>query len=59
LTLMEIRRTVKKLLEKEFPRLTVLSREEIPPESNIQTVARICWDLVDSEIDRRYYPSLA
>lgn len=43
LTSMEIRRLLRKLLEREFPWLAVLSYQELSPELNIQPLARISW----------------
>lgn len=41
ITDMEIRRFVRKMVELEFPMLTVLSYQELSPELNIQPVGRI------------------
>ncbi len=41
LTTMEIRRYFRKLLELEFPHLSVLSYQELSPDMNIQPIARI------------------
>jgi type III secretion protein V len=41
ITDMELRRFVRKMVELEFPQLSVLSYQELPPELNIQPVARI------------------
>ncbi len=44
LTTMDIRKTLKKLIERDFPTLTVLSYQELSPDLNIQPIARISWD---------------
>jgi type III secretory pathway component EscV/tetratricopeptide (TPR) repeat protein len=44
LTSMDVRRPLKKLIQKEFPRLVVLSYQELSPDLNIQPIARISWD---------------
>jgi type III secretion protein V len=44
LTSMDIRRTLQKLIEPDFPNLAVLSYQELSPEMNIQPIARISWD---------------
>jgi type III secretory pathway component EscV/tetratricopeptide (TPR) repeat protein len=44
LTSMEIRRTVRKLIEASFPNLAVLSYQELSPDLNIQPIARISWN---------------
>jgi len=44
LTGMEIRRTVRKLIETSFPNLAVLSYQELSPDLNIQPIARISWN---------------
>ena len=44
LTTIEVRRLLRKLLEKEFPWLAVLSYQELSPDLNIQPLARISWD---------------
>ena len=41
ITDMELRRFVRKMVELEFPQLAVLSYQELPPELNVQPVARI------------------
>ncbi len=41
LTIMEIRRYFRKLVELEFPHLAVLSYQELSPDMNIQPIARI------------------
>jgi type III secretion protein V len=41
LTLAEVRRPVRRLLEREFPYLPVISYQELSPEANIQPLARI------------------
>lgn len=41
LTQMKIRRYVKKLLETEAPRLTVLSMQELPGDTLVQPIARV------------------
>jgi type III secretion protein V len=43
LTSIETRRVLRKLLEREFPWLAVLSYQELSPEMNIQPLARISW----------------
>ncbi|GEM_PF-2017747 len=43
LTSMDIRRTVRKLIQADFPYLAVLAYQELSPEMNIQPVARISW----------------
>lgn len=43
LTTMEVRRTVRELVEQDFPQLAVLSYQELSPDTNIQPVARISW----------------
>lgn len=44
LTSVEVRRNLRKLIEKEFPGLAVLSYQELSPYINIQPIARISWD---------------
>jgi type III secretory pathway component EscV/tetratricopeptide (TPR) repeat protein len=44
LTTMDIRKTLKKLVQRDFPNLTVLSYQELSPDLNIQPIARISWD---------------
>ena len=44
LTTIEIRRLLRKLIEKEFPSLPVLSYQELSPELNIQPLGRISWN---------------
>ncbi len=44
LTSVKIRKRLRNLIEKEFPRLTVLSYHELMPNLNIQPVARISWN---------------
>ncbi len=41
LTSMDVRRVMRKLIEKDFPRLAVLSYQELSPDMNIQPIARI------------------
>jgi type III secretion protein V len=41
ITDMELRRFVRKMVELEFPTLSVLSYQELPPELNVQPVSRI------------------
>jgi type III secretory pathway component EscV/Tfp pilus assembly protein PilF len=43
LTTMDIRRTVRKLIETDFPNLAVLSYQELSLEMSIQPIARISW----------------
>jgi type III secretion protein V len=38
---MDIRRTVRKLIEPDHPNLAVLSYQELSPDMNIQPIARI------------------
>ena len=38
---MELRRFVRKMVELEFPTLSVLSYQELTPELNVQPIARI------------------
>jgi len=45
LTSIETRRLLRKLIEREFPWLAVLSYQELAPELNIQSIARISWGL--------------
>jgi type III secretory pathway component EscV/Tfp pilus assembly protein PilF len=44
LTTMDIRRTVRKLIEPDLPNLAVLSYQELSPDMNIQPIARISLD---------------
>jgi type III secretion protein V len=44
LTTMEVRRTLRKLIEQDFPNLPVLSYQELSPDTNIQPIARISWN---------------
>ncbi len=44
LTSMDIRRTLRKLIETSFPNLAVLSFQELSPDLNIQPIARISWN---------------
>jgi type III secretory pathway component EscV/tetratricopeptide (TPR) repeat protein len=43
LTSMEIRRALRKTIEHDFPRLPVVSYQELSPDMNIQPIARIAW----------------
>jgi type III secretion protein V len=43
LTTFEVRRRLRKAIERDFPKLAVLSYQELPPDLNIQTIARISW----------------
>jgi type III secretory pathway component EscV/tetratricopeptide (TPR) repeat protein len=45
LTTMDVRRTLRKLIEPDLPNLAVLSYQELSPEMNIQPIARISWNL--------------
>ena len=47
----EIRRYVKKLIDVEFPQVTVLSYQELPPELNIQPVGRISLQALVDDFD--------
>ncbi len=49
LTSWEIRRYIRKLVELDFPWLQVLSRQDLEPNSPIQTLAQICLDSNASE----------
>ena len=44
LTSFEIRRALRTTIVHEFPRLAVLSYQELSPDMNIQPIARISWD---------------
>lgn len=44
LTSVEIRRTLWKLIENDFPNLAVVCYQELSPEMNIQPIARISWE---------------
>ena len=44
LTTFEVRRALRKTIEREFPRLAVLSYQELSPDLNIQPIARISWN---------------
>ena len=44
LTTFEIRKKLKNLIEKEFPRVAVLCYQELAPDLNIQPIARITWN---------------
>jgi type III secretion protein V len=41
---MDVRRAMRKFIEKDFPRLVVLSYQELSPDMNIQPIARISLD---------------
>jgi type III secretion protein V len=43
LTTMEIRKTLRKLIEKDFSCLAVVCYQELSPDMNIQPIARISW----------------
>ncbi|MFX1533223.1 MAG: FHIPEP family type III secretion protein [Promethearchaeota archaeon] len=43
LTTLEARKKLKRLIEKEFPRLMVVCYEELPPDLYIQPIGRISW----------------
>ena len=43
LTTFDIRRSLRKLIEREFPQLAVVSYQELSPDMNIQPIARISW----------------
>jgi type III secretion protein V len=47
----EVRRFVRKMVELEFPELTVLSYQELAPELNIQPVGRITMRPLASQFD--------
>jgi type III secretion protein V len=44
LTSFEIRRALRKIIQHEFPRLAVLSYQEVSPDTNIQRITRISWE---------------
>jgi type III secretory pathway component EscV/tetratricopeptide (TPR) repeat protein len=44
LTTTDIRRTLRNLLEADFPNLAVVSYQELSPDLNIQSLARISWE---------------
>ncbi len=44
LTTLGVRKKLKNLIEKEFPRIFVLCYQELGPDLNIQPIARITWD---------------
>jgi hypothetical protein len=43
LTTLDVRKSLWKLLRSEFSNLSVLSYQELPPDINVQPVARISW----------------
>jgi len=43
LTNFDTRRSLRRLLEHEFPDLAVLSYQELPADTNVQPIARISW----------------
>ncbi len=43
LTTHEVRRVLRKTIERDFPRLAVVSYQELSPNLNIQPIARISW----------------
>ena len=45
LTTLEIRKRLRKLIEKEFPYLAVLCYQELSPDLNIQPITRISMEL--------------
>ncbi len=45
LTTFEIRKALRNLIEKEFPRLPVVCYRELSPDMNIQPIARISWEV--------------
>ncbi len=47
----EVRRFVRKMVELEFPELTVLSYQELAPELNIQPVGRITMRPISNQYD--------
>ena len=40
---MEIRRTLRRLIEDDFPNLAVLSFQELSSDTGIQAIGRISW----------------
>jgi type III secretion protein V len=44
LTTIDIRKTVRELVEDDFPNLAVLSYQELLPDMSIQPIARLSWD---------------
>ena len=48
----EVRRFVRKMVELEFPELTVLSYQELAPELNIQPVGRISMHPLQNQFDQ-------
>jgi type III secretion protein V len=46
LTTQSVRRTLRDLVSKDFPDVTVLCYQELSPEMNIQPIARITWPLL-------------
>jgi type III secretory pathway component EscV/tetratricopeptide (TPR) repeat protein len=44
LTTFDIRRALRKIIERKFPRLAVLSYQELSPDLNIQPIARVSWN---------------
>lgn len=50
----EVRRFVRKMVELEFPELTVLSYQELASELNIQPVGRITMRPVSSQFDENF-----
>jgi type III secretion protein V len=53
----EVRRFVRKMVELEFPELTVLSYQELASELNIQPVGRISMRPVSNQFDEEDYGS--
>lgn len=51
----EVRRFVRKMVELEFPELTVLSYQELAPELNIQPVGRISMRPLSNQFDAKDY----
>ena len=43
LTTFDVRRVLRKIIERDFPRLAVVSYQELSPDLNIQPIARISW----------------
>ena len=44
LTSFEVRRPLRKIIAHDFPRLAVLSYQDLSPDLNIQPIVRISWD---------------
>ena len=43
LTSFEVRRALRRLVQREYPQLAVVSYQELSPDMNIQPIARISW----------------